>query len=95
MKHPSYLRVDDRAVFKIHGLHFFIKDCGGTKQAHEWIETLRRIAREQGAGELAISAGVGPAEMPDDASVVALDFVTTIWRFPRRRCKPNRIRTPI
>src|SRR6185437_1166204 len=90
MKHPSYLRVGGKAVFKIHGLHFFIKDCGGAKQVADFLSTFRRIAKEDGAGELLISAGVGPTEMLDAESAAPFDFFTTYMDVPNppARAKP-------
>jgi len=82
MKHPSCLHVGGKAVFKIHGLHFFIKDCGGAKQAADFITTFRRIAREDGAGELLVSAGIGPTEMLDTESAAPFDFFTTYMEVP-------------
>ena len=58
MKHPSYLRIDGRAVLKIHSGDMFIKDCGSSvNRSKEILEHLRQSARAEGAGEVLIAIG--------------------------------------
>ena len=58
MKHPSYLRVDGRAVLKIHGGHQFLIDNGSDlERTTEIIDRLRQRALDEGVGELLITVG--------------------------------------
>jgi hypothetical protein len=82
MKHPSYLRIEDRPVFKIHGLEFFIKQCGGNAQASERVASLRRIAKECGVGDPLISSGITSGPMPPAEKAKPFDFLTTYMDVP-------------
>jgi hypothetical protein len=82
MKHPSYLRIDDRPVFKIHGLEYFTKQCGGVAQASERVATLRRIARESGLSDPLISSGITSGPMPSAEKAAPFDFLTTYMDVP-------------
>lgn len=58
MKHPSYMRVGGKALFKIHGLTFFYRETGGDiGRARRRIDFLRDRAMKEGVGELLVSAG--------------------------------------
>lgn len=82
MKHPSYLRIDGRPVFKIHGLSFFEQQCGGVSQASERVKTLRRIAAEAGIGDPLISSGITSGPMPSAERTAPFDFLTTYMDVP-------------
>ena len=58
MKHPSYLRVGGKAMFKIHSVRHFLADCGeNIEKAAAWIAYLRKLAINDGVGEIMIGAG--------------------------------------
>jgi hypothetical protein len=58
MKHESYLRVDGRAVVKIHGGDQFHIDNGSdVERSAQIIQGMRKRAREVGIGELLITVG--------------------------------------
>jgi len=58
MQHPSYLRVDGRAVLKIHGGDQFHADNESSlERSSQIIQRIRQKAREAGVGELLITAG--------------------------------------
>lgn len=58
MKHPSYLRIDGRAVMKIHGLHQFYIDLNqDAVRAKDVLGRIRKIAADAGVGELLIALG--------------------------------------
>lgn len=82
MKHPSYLRVGGRPVFKVHGAHFFLQQNGNdVTRAVARLDVLRRIAKENGLPKPLISGGVGPGA--ETGPVVApYDFVTTYMAVP-------------
>ena len=57
--HPSYLRVGDKLVFKIHGAQHFINQNGGDiNRCRAQIDSLRNMARSAGLGEMLIGGGV-------------------------------------
>lgn len=58
MKHPSYLRVDNRAVLKIHSGYQFYRDCGeNVPKCKQILQMFRQKARDAGVGELLIALG--------------------------------------
>jgi hypothetical protein len=82
MKDPNYLRIDDRPVFKIHGLQFFVEQSGGTRQASERVEMLRRIAKESGLNDPLISSGITSGPMLSREKAEPFDFLTTYMDVP-------------
>lgn len=83
MKHPSYLRLDGRPVFKIHGLDYFYQQNGNEpKQVNAWLDVLRRMASENGLSNPLISGGVTPGEVPSRDRVAPFDFLTTYMDIP-------------
>jgi hypothetical protein len=65
MKHPSYLKLEGRPVFKIHGMDYFYRQNGdGPLIVKARLETFRRIAKENGLSSPLISAGVMPGGVP-------------------------------
>lgn len=65
MKHPGYLRVDGRLVFKVHGVTQFLRthnnDLGLCRKR---LDTLRGAAREAGLGEMIIGVGISGRTPP-------------------------------
>jgi hypothetical protein len=58
MKHPSYLKIDGRAVLKIHaGDQFYIDMGNDVVKCRNVIKQLRERARNAGIGELLITVG--------------------------------------
>ncbi len=85
MRHPSYLQVGGRRVFKIHGSGAFLEQCGGdTARAQRFLEALRAAARAAGLGELLIGSGaVGPSQIPPGHWMVPLfDFTNEYMDVP-------------
>ncbi|HOX38027.1 MAG TPA: hypothetical protein PL033_08570 [Candidatus Brocadiia bacterium] len=77
MKHPRYLRVDGRPVFKIHGAHHFYNQCDQDAAAvASRISRFREIARQEGVGEILISSGVGAEGVATGPIVAPYDFLT-------------------
>src|SRR5690606_25368869 len=63
MKHPSYLRVDGRAVIKIHaGYNFFYDLNSDTGKCRQLLLRMREMAKEAGVGDLLVVAGLGGRE---------------------------------
>lgn len=84
MKHPSYLRVSGRCVIKIHSLHHFLQQNGMDQQRVDTrIRRLRESARDSGAGELVISAGVMAGSLPPPPAAAPFDFLTTYMDMPQ------------
>jgi hypothetical protein len=83
MKHPSYLRVGGRPVFKVHGAeHFFNQNGRDPARVARRIETLRRVARESGLPGVLISGGVMAGEVATGPAVAPYDFLTTYMDMP-------------
>ncbi len=90
MKHPSYLRVGGRPVFKIHGLDFFFKQQGDdAAKVKARLDVFRRIAKENGLPSPLISSGVMPGGVPPPERLAPFDFVTTYMDMPALPQKPE------
>jgi hypothetical protein len=84
-RHPSYMRVDGKLVFKVHSGHHFIQDCGQDLDVcEERLDLLRQEVRDAGLGEMLIGTGVGGQEViPDGAWHMRLfDFGGTYMDVP-------------
>lgn len=82
MKHPSYLRVGGRPVFKIHSVDFLIQQCGGElSRVKARVETLRRIVTESGLPNPIIAGGVGAGGIASGEAVAPFDYLTTYMEF--------------
>jgi hypothetical protein len=83
MKHPSYLRVGGRPVFKVHGVDYFFNQNGrDSVRVMRRLDMLRRIARESGLPEPLISGGVGVSGVATGPVVAPYDFLTTYMEMP-------------
>ena len=83
MKHPSYLRLDGRPVFKIHGLDYFYRQNGDdSRKVTARLDTFRRIAQENGLSNPLISGGVMPGGVPSPERAAPFDFLTTYMDMP-------------
>jgi hypothetical protein len=90
MKHPSYLRIDGRPVFKIHGLDYFYKQNNeDPEKVKARLHTLRRIARDNGLSTPLISSGVMPGGVPSPDRVAPFDFLTTYMDMPGLPQRPE------
>lgn len=90
LRHPSYLRIDDRPVLQIYDLPKLIEGLGGVEGTRAALDDLRRRVAAAGAGELhlnAIAKGltVLPQEStsfdgPDLVDRLGFDSVTSyVW----------------
>jgi hypothetical protein len=85
LRHPSYLRVGGRLVFKVHGGDYFLQQNGGDAgRARARLEALRQAARQAGLGEMLIGGGVGAAERigPEHPLATIFDFTATYMEVP-------------
>ena len=85
LRHPSYLRVGGKLVFKVHGGDFFLQQNGGdASRARARLNELRQAARQAGLGEMLIGGGVGAAERigPDHPLAKVFDFTATYMDVP-------------
>ncbi|MCL5283336.1 MAG: hypothetical protein M1330_01280 [Armatimonadetes bacterium] len=83
MKRPNYLRIGGRPVFKIHGLGWFIRECGNDPvKAAARIATLRRIAHKMELPNPLIGGGVMAVGVPSPADAAPYDFLTTYTDLP-------------
>lgn len=83
--HPSYLRVDGKPVFKVHGGHYFFQQNGqDSKRCHDRLNQLRDAVRARGLGELLIGCGVAAHESvgPDHFAAQLFDFTGTYMDLP-------------
>jgi hypothetical protein len=85
MQHPSYLQVNGRPVFKIHGSGAFLEQCGkDPTQAKRFLDELRAAARTAGLGEPLIGGGaVGPSRITAAHWVASLfDYTNEYMNVP-------------
>ncbi len=83
MRHPSYLRIDGRPVFKIHGYDQFLKAASGKPDiARARLDQLRKAVRAAGAGEVMLSAGILPEDVRSGSLAGDFDFLTTYMWMP-------------
>jgi hypothetical protein len=85
MRHPSYLRVGGRPVFKIHAATHFFRQCAeDASRCHARLDGLRRAVRQAGQGELLLGAGVGSGESigPDHPAKHLYDFTACYMAVP-------------
>ena len=77
MKHPSYLRVDGKLMFKVLGAKYFYEQSGESiEQSNQRLEKLRARVRSEGLGEMLIGGGVMNENEGDEDS-----FVPHIFKF--------------
>lgn len=86
MKHPSYLRVDGRLVFKVHDVGGFL---GANRRdidlCRKRLDTLREAVRAAGLGEMIIGVGISgktPTLGQKWASASVFDFSGTYMSVP-------------
>ena len=83
MHHPSYLRVDGRPVFKVHGIYQFYDQCGGDSElVATRIAMLRDVVMQSGLPNPLISAGVMPYDSANTLTS-CFDFTTTYMDMPQ------------
>ncbi len=83
MKHPSYLRVGGRPVFKVHGADYFFQQNGNDAgRVARRLETLRQTAREAGLPNPLIGGGVMAGGFPTGPVMAPYDFLTTYMDMP-------------
>lgn len=83
--HPSYFTIDGRALFKIHGFHFFLEQCGGDRNVMaQRIETLKAVTREVAGKELTVCAGIVGADITAELKeyLDILDFFSVYMDMP-------------
>jgi hypothetical protein len=84
MRHPRYLRVGGRPVFKIHSLHAFrLQSQEDPARVAHRIATLRNVAQQMGLPNPLVGAGVSPLGIPPAEALEPFDFVTTYMEIPR------------
>jgi hypothetical protein len=65
MKHPSYLRVDGRLVFKVHGVTQFLRaNNNDLDLCRQHLDTLRDAVQNAGLGEVIIGVGISGQTPP-------------------------------
>jgi hypothetical protein len=65
MKHPSYLRIDGRLVFKVHGVTQFLRaNDNDLELCQDRLDSLRDAVRRAGLGEMIIGVGISGQTPP-------------------------------
>ena len=85
MAHPSYLRIEGRPVFKVHGGQYFVAQNGNDlERCRTRLNRLREAARAQGLGNPLIGCGVGAHETVGSGHSAAclFDFTGTYMDLP-------------
>lgn len=87
MKHPSYLRVDGRLVFKVHGVTEFLKaNDQDLELCRQRLDTLRQAVRDAGLGEMIIGVGISgltPSLGAKWPPAALFDFTATYMCVPK------------
>ncbi len=84
MRHPSYLQLDGRPVFKIHSTHHFLQQADQeTSKVSARIETFRRMVREAGMKDPLIGGGTVMGWPITGDPVAPYDFLTTYMDMPK------------
>jgi len=89
MKHPAYLRVGGKAVFKVHSAGGFWGDAGGFENAKKWIAHLRERAKDAGIGELLIGCGSPGIVWEEDWPWKIFDYSNDYMRVPEIAASEN------
>ena len=86
MRNPSYLRVDERLVFKVHGVTEFLRACDNDLAlCRKRLGVLRDAVRDAGLGEMIIGVGVSGHTPPLGAKwppAGLFDFTATYMTVP-------------
>jgi hypothetical protein len=83
MRHPSYLRIDGRPVFKIHSIHHFLQQNGNDQARVEArVAAIRRAVRRAGLPDPIIGAGVSALGVPPAQAAKPYDFLVTYMDVP-------------
>lgn len=85
MKHPSYLRVDGRIVFKVHGADQFLRTHNrDLEMCRDRLKQLREAVRAAGLGEMLIGGGIMSQNRVTPRTLVAqlFDFTATYMSIP-------------
>jgi len=86
MKHPSYLRVGGKPVFKVHSWHHYWFENGeNMERCVARMAQLRQAARDAGLGEILIGTGIGSYQTikrPEDPVAMLFDFTATYMEVP-------------
>jgi hypothetical protein len=92
MRHPSYLRIDGRPVFKVHGFHHFMAQLNmDAAKAARRLKRLRKSVSDFGLGELMLGCGVmGHEAIPKGHPAAELfDFTSTYMDLPQLEQRPE------
>lgn len=85
LRHPSYMRVDGRLVFKVHGgKYFYIQNGRDEAACRLQLNRLREAVREAGLGEMLIGCGIvhEPRDPVDEVLERLFDFTCTYMDVP-------------
>ena len=86
MKHPSYLRVGGKPLFKVHSWHHYWFENGeNLDQCIARMQQLRQAARDAGLGEILIGGGIGSYQsipVAEDRIARLFDFTSSYMELP-------------
>jgi hypothetical protein len=85
MRHPSYLRVGGRLVFKVSSAGgFWTQNGGDLQRCRARLDALRQAVRDAGLGEMLLGGGIaGRSQVKPDAWIAQLfDFTATYMSVP-------------
>jgi len=87
MRHPSYLRIDGRLVFKVHGVTQFLRTHDhDLALCQQRLDALRDAVRSAGLGEMIIGVGISGETPPLGAGwppARIFDFTATYMSVPK------------
>lgn len=85
-KHPSYLTIDGKALFKIHGFKLFQEQCGSDPAVmRSRLATLKEAARKYAQRDLIITAGIVSENISEELlhSLDLVDFYSVYMDLPQ------------
>ena len=82
--HPSYLKINGKAVFKIHGVSLFYEQCGSESAAKHKLDDLRNKVKTKTGLDMIITSGVTQGNEPDGVKSLLgdIDFFSTYMDIP-------------
>ena len=82
--HPSYLKIDGKILFKIHGHDFFVRQCGNLLGAARRLDDLRSKVKAKTGLDMIVTTGITSGDVPERVKdeMHGIDFFSTYMDIP-------------